>query len=298
MIREFLDSWPLFRDTYLVGWLVGLLLAPMGVFVVARDQIFIGAAVSQASVLGIAAALWLAHALAPGGEGPLHAHEVHASFAVLFAAAAALAAGRPRAEGEGTAEAATGWVYLAAGGGAMLLVSKSPYGLEEIHRVLSSSLIGATEAEAWTFGALLALSALAVAARLRPLTLLALDPAMAASVGVPVGRWSAALALWMGLCLGLAMHVTGMLYGFGALVLPALIAQELCREVRAMVYVAPAVSLGGTAAAFVLANHYDLPPGQAAVAVLAAALAAAWAVRRVRPRRRRARRGATPSSPG
>jgi ABC-type Mn2+/Zn2+ transport system permease subunit len=46
VIQEFLASWPLFHHTYLVGWLIGLLLALGGVLVVARDQIFIGAAVS------------------------------------------------------------------------------------------------------------------------------------------------------------------------------------------------------------------------------------------------------------
>ena len=52
MIQEFVASWPLFHNTYLVGWLIALLLALVGVLVVARDQIFIGAAVSQASTWG------------------------------------------------------------------------------------------------------------------------------------------------------------------------------------------------------------------------------------------------------
>ena len=55
--ESFLASWRLFRYSYLVGWLVGLLLSLVGVIVVARDQVFIGAAVSQASTLGIALAL-------------------------------------------------------------------------------------------------------------------------------------------------------------------------------------------------------------------------------------------------
>ena len=50
-------SWALFHNTHLVGRLIRLLLALIGVLVVARDQIFIGAAVSQASTLGIAIAL-------------------------------------------------------------------------------------------------------------------------------------------------------------------------------------------------------------------------------------------------
>ena len=54
MIESFLASWDLFHLTYLAGWLIALLLSLVGVFVVARDQIFIGIAISQASTLGIA----------------------------------------------------------------------------------------------------------------------------------------------------------------------------------------------------------------------------------------------------
>ena len=64
MIQDFASSWHLFHNSYLAGWLIGLLLALIGVLVVARNQIFIGVAVSQASTLGIALTMWL------GGELP------------------------------------------------------------------------------------------------------------------------------------------------------------------------------------------------------------------------------------
>ena len=46
--------------------LIGVLLSLVGVFVVARDQIFIGAAVSQASLFGIAVGMWSGHLFAVG----------------------------------------------------------------------------------------------------------------------------------------------------------------------------------------------------------------------------------------
>ena len=62
----------------------------------------------------------------------------------------------------------------------------------------------------------------------------------------------------------------------------ALVARNLCREVRTMFWVAPVVSLGATMVAFVIANHYDLPPGQVAAALLAGGVAVAWGVRAAR----------------
>jgi hypothetical protein len=46
----------------------------------------------------------------------------------------------------------------------------------------------------------------------------------------------------------------------------------------------PIVGLAAAVAGFVVANDRDLPPGQAAVAILCVLLAAAWVVRRVRGR--------------
>jgi ABC-type Mn2+/Zn2+ transport system permease subunit len=73
--------------------------------------------------------------------------------------------------------------------------------------------------------------------------------------------------------------VSGVVFSFGCLVLPALVAKNLCREVGQMLWVSPLVGLAAAMAGFVAANHWDLPPGQAAVAILCVALLGAWMVR-------------------
>ena len=85
---------------------------------------------------------------------------------------------------------------------------------------------------------------------------------------------------WIGFAIGFSIRTSGTLYTFGCLVLPALVAKNLCREVRPMLLVSPLVALVTGAAAFVLANHYDYPPAQMAVALLCGALLLAWLVRR------------------
>ena len=73
-----------------------------------------------------------------------------------------------------------------------------------------------------------------------------------------------------------------MLYTFGSLVLPGLVAKNLCREVRPMFFVAPAVALLSNTVGFVLANHYDFPPAHMNVAVACLLLLAAWLFRILR----------------
>jgi ABC-type Mn2+/Zn2+ transport system permease subunit len=282
VIASFIASWALFQHTYLAGWLIGLLLSCIGVLVVARDQIFIGAAVSQASTLGIAVGLGLAGLLGAGNEHWLRADGFLSLIAVLFAILAALLTAPKREAGGESHEAITGWVFLTSASLAILLVAHSPHGLEEVQRLLSSSLIGATAMDVWTFGSLTGITLVVVGVAHRRLLLFALDPAMATAVGMRVTLWAVGTAVWLGLAVGLSMRVSGMLYTFGSLVLPALVAKNLCREVRSVFLLAPLVAIGAGIVGFICANHYDYPPGQMTVALLSCVLMMTWVLRKRR----------------
>jgi ABC-type Mn2+/Zn2+ transport system permease subunit len=198
VIQEFIASWALFQNTYLVGWLIGLLLALVGVLVVARDQIFIGAAVSQASTLGIALALGLGSWTATESLDWFHADAFLSAMAVAFSVLAALLTARGGEAGNESHEAVTGWVFLAAASGATLIVSHSPHGLDEIHRLLSSSIIGATPRDIWTFSALAIVTDVALVTTHRRVLLFTLDPAMAAAVGMRLKPWALMTSAWLG----------------------------------------------------------------------------------------------------
>lgn len=278
MIQEFIDSWPLFADTYLTGWLIAVLLSMVGVVVLAEDQVFIGAAVAQASTLGIAVTLWIGGMI--GRE--VGEHGVATAAAVAFAIAAALLTTRPPGQGRDSREAVTGWVFLASSSLAVLLLTNSPHGMDEIHKLLASTIIGSTWTDVWMFGAAGVVTAAALGVAHRAIALIVMDGQTASALGVRVRLWSPLMAAWLGLTLGLAMHAGGLLYCFGCLVLPPMIARNLCRRVAPMFWVAPVVALVAAAAGFILANRFDYPPGQTAVALLSVLLPLAWCVRLVR----------------
>jgi ABC-type Mn2+/Zn2+ transport system permease subunit len=273
VIVAFVESWGLFGDTYLAGWAVATLLSLIGVWVVARDQIFLGAAVSQASTLGTALAIWLQ------GVTVIHAFETDAVtflFAVVASFLTALVSTRPSRPGGESAEAITGWVFLAGSTIPMLLLSSDPHGLEEVHRILFSSILGASRADVWLFGLLLVISVVGVAWLRDSIVLYAMDPDMAGAVGLRLPVWRVGMAAWLGVTVGLSIHSAGMIYTFGCLVLPAMAARKICREVRPMFVVAPAIGLGRAALAFLLAHGVDMPPAQMAVAFQCTVLALAW----------------------
>lgn len=289
MIANFLLSWPLFHNAYISGWLIGILLSLIGVLVVARDQIFIGAAVSQAATMGIAIGMVLGSALTTDESSWVRSHIFHGIMGGLSAILAALFTTRgSNAAGRESHEAVTGWVFLLSVSCSVLLLAHSPHGLEEVNHILSSTIVGATAIDVWLFSALTIITAAALMWWYQPTLLVVLDPEMARAVGVPVGRWDAILSIWLGVAIGFSIHVSGVVYAFACLVLPALIAKNLGREIRAMFFLAPIVSFATGVISFVVANHYDFPPGQMATATLCLLLAVAWCVHYARltiPRR-------------
>lgn len=271
MISAFLNSWPLFQEAYLAALSCGVLLGVLGVWVVARDELFLAAAVAQASVLGLALALTFEW---PSSEIP----------AIGLSVAVAWAAGKRVSRGGLGRDEVTAWAFLLGSSLAVLVLARSPLGMKNVQSVLSSSILGASPFEAGMFG-LFAAGALAMVRIQRErFVLILLDPVMASAVGLSVGTWSMAISTTLGLASGMAIRSTGLLFTFGCLVLPALVAKNLCREVRPMFWVAPLVASSAVIIGLVLAHHFDFPPGQLVVAVLAALLVAAWVWRELRTR--------------
>jgi len=187
VITEFLVSWPLFHNAYLAGWLIGILLSLIGVLVVVRDQIFIGAAVSQAATLGVAMGMVIGSLFTNDEQSWVRSHIFHDVMGGLLAVLAALFTTRgSTTAGRESHEAITGWVFLVSVSGAVLLLSHSPHGLDEVNHILSSTIVGATSSDVWLFVALTVSTAGALALWYRPTLLVVLDPEMARAVGVPV----------------------------------------------------------------------------------------------------------------
>lgn len=271
MLLDFLSSWDLFYPSYLTGWLIAFSLSLIGVFVVARDQIFISAAVAQASSFGVALGLWLNLST---GIAWFASDFALINSAVLFAILAALLSSQSIQRD--SMEAVTGWIFLSSSSGAMLLLSHSPHGTEEVHRILASSIIGATVTDMWVFAVFTLCSMVLLVRYWQALLLFTLDPRMAATTGIAVRHLGFFKALWLGVGVGLSIRIAGMLYVFACLVLPALIAKRLCREIRSLLWVAPLIALFTSAFSFIIANHYDFPPGQLSVALLSIFLLFVW----------------------
>ena len=278
VIESFVSSWSLFRDAYLSGCLIAALLGVIGVLIVARDHIFLGAAVSQASMLGLTVGLELGWSSAGWYEFDAFTSLLGSAFAIV----GALITGSLRGLGGESREAVTGWVFCVGLSLSVLLVAHSPHGLEEVHRLVSSTIVGATLVDVELLTALTLVTASILVVGWRTLVLVTMDPEAASAAGVRVVWWDRALYVWLGLAIALAMRVSGLVFTFGFLVLPALVAKGTVREMRSMLWLAPVVAVVVAMMSFFIAHGYDLPPAHVAVAGLCGAVAVAWSLRSLR----------------
>src|SRR5690606_10671390 len=156
---------------------------------------------------------------------------------------------------------------------------RSPFGLDEVHRLLASSLIGATPLDVEILAVLLAVTLALVAAQRNRLLLIAVDPACASAAGVRVRAWSVGLAVWFAIVAGLSIRTAGLLYAFGCLILPVLAARQLAREMRTLFWLSPALALACAVPGFLCAHAWDYPAAHLAILFQAALLALLWTAR-------------------
>jgi ABC-type Mn2+/Zn2+ transport system permease subunit len=271
MPSSILSSWHLFANAWLASWLIAGLLSLLGVAVLARGQVFLGAAMSQAATAGVALMLCCAGSITWRAQA-----EAMAAMTAAMATAFAVGASRRHRD------ALAAWIFLSAGAAAVLLVAQSPYGMDEVNRLLASSIVGARLSDVIVFsilGVIVAGVVLGNAARLRTLLL---DPAFAAAIGIRVARWEVWLAVLLGLSLGWSLHVAGLLYTFGALILPAMAARLLSRELATMAWLTPLLAVGCAVLGTCCADVWDLPPAQVVVAFWSGSVATAGFVRFLR----------------
>lgn len=262
---EWWPAWDLFGDAILVGTMLAIALPLGGVLLVLRQQMFVAAAIGQAATLGVALALACglgsAHALTHGaGRG--------AALACACAAAAvtAIAALRALSVRQSTLENRSAWTFLISGSVAMLLLDGVPHGPQAVQQLFLSSLLTVAPGEVGmvAVGAALTLGA---AARSRRLLLWAIDPTTAAAHGAHLVAHDVVVGALLGLWLGWAIFTAGLLFTFGATVLPVLAARAAARSLRGVLVLAPLLGGGGQWLAFVLAHRLDLPPAQVFVAL-------------------------------
>lgn len=255
-----LETWqsPMVQDALYVGIALAIVGGYLGVYVVLKRIVFVGAALAQISASGVALALLV-------GWDPLW-------IAALFALGGSAFFSQSWGERRISRESLIGAVFLTFSALTVLLASRGAHGMEEVQHLLAGDILAVAPEEVLRI-ALLGLAVLAVFLLLRKqFLLMAFDAETAQSLGYRTRWWEFAFYLMLGGFIGVVIHLVGLVLIFGYLVLPAVGALMLVRRMTLVAGVAVANALLATVAGLLVSVLFDLPT-TATILVFMSALA-------------------------
>jgi zinc transport system permease protein len=269
----------LFREALYGALVIALACSVLGVYVVLRRIVFVGAAIAQLSSAGIALALFLT---GTGIAAGIAGHPT--AFSVAFALAGALFFGLGGGQRAGVPPDATiGVTYAVAAAAGILLVSKASTG--EAHDIfLSGNILGITRADTLVLLAVTVPVLVAHALFYKEFLFVSFDRETARTLGYRVTFWNLFLYFTLGLVIAFAMQFAGVMLVFDFLVLPAVTGLLLARSMAGIFVVSVTSALVAAVVGFSLSVPFDLPSGPAIIAVSGALALLAWAARRLQKR--------------
>ncbi len=254
-----LMKWPLIASLVL-PWL----LVYLGLHIVQRGVIFVDLALAQTAAFGTCVSMLLGY--------DVHDWQSYAfSLGFTFAGAAVLTFTRTRRQ-TAPQEALIGIVYVVAAAAAILALSKSAGGKEELQRSMVGELLVVPPIEVVkTFGLFLVVGVAHFVFRRTFLTISA-DAVKAAASGINVRWWDFLFYMLFGIVVTSFVHIGGVLLVFSYLVIPAVCATYLSKSMVARFGIGWAIATVASVASLVITAKVDLPIGAAIVCVLGAVL--------------------------
>ncbi len=266
----FFESWQLWREPLLVAGLAALLCAYVGVYIVLRRVVFVSAALSQMSGVGVAAAFFITSVVGiEPHRAPWYLHPLW--FAFGFAAVGAALFSLHLTRRRLAAETVVGLGYLIAGA-AMILVLNSPRVLQEAHEVndlLYGNAVAVPPEQIWimlatTSGVLILHGALS-----KDFIFVSFDEEMARTLGYRSWIWNLILFETFALAVSVSTRAIGALPVFGFMVLPPAAALLLGRRLWQVFALSVAFALAATFFGYWASFTWSLPTGASMVCVAA-----------------------------
>jgi zinc transport system permease protein len=273
-LSDFLAAREIWEVPLAASVVAGALLGALGVYVVLRRTVFVSAALTQVSTLGLVATLLLEERFHIETEHPAEQLAV----AILFSVAAALLLGafRPRRL---PAEATVGAAWVVASALVVLGVSRLVHAAHDLGGMVFGNAVAVPASDLVFIGAVAVICLVLHAAFAKELAFTSFDGETAQALGMNVRLWDAVLFLTIGLAIPATARALGALPVFAFLTLPAAGALALRAPFRAAFAVAAVLGVVAAGGGYVLSWLAELPTGATMVAI-AAVLAAPAALRR------------------
>ena len=251
--------WPIMASI-LLPWL----LVYLGLHVVQRGIIFIDIAMAQMASLGICVAVLLQFE-----PESITAYAIGLGVTLIGAAVFALTGKRATRVPQ---EAIIGISYVIAAAAAVLLLSRSAHGNEEIRNMLVGDITVVSATEVWKCFTVFVVVGIFHFVLRKTFLLTSFRREEAQRQGLRLAWWDFLFYATFGVVVTVFVRIAGVLLVFSYLIAPAVVAVSLARSVTARLLIGWGISLLGSIGGLFLSYWWDLPSGAAIVCTLGALL--------------------------
>lgn len=248
-----------------------------GLHIVRRGVIFVDLALAQVATLGTCLCLLLGHE-------PDDPHNYLYSLGFTLVGAFIFTFSRTERQGRVPQEALIGVVYVVSAAAAILLLSRSPHGKEELQKTLVGDLLTVDWQGIWATAALFALIGVVHFIWRRRFITLSFDHDHAPA-NWSTRVWDFLFYALFGLVVTSFVRVGGVLLVFSYLIVPAVCGNYLASTLAGGMLVGWVVATLSSMAGLYASYELDLPTGAAVVCVLGVSMVLSMALGRWRARR-------------
>ena len=263
--------WPLIACLLLPGILVYY-----GLHIVRREIIFVDLALAQVAALGICLSILLKH---DAGDWQTYAW----SLGFTFVGAAIFTLTRT-ADHRVPQEALIGIVYVVAAATAILMLSKSAEGDEELKRTLVGDILLVQKVEVFrAFGLYAVIGVIHFIFRKKFLCI-SFEPERAVAEGLSIRGWDFLFYVLFGFVVTSFVHIGGVLMIFSYLIVPAVCASLLGQSLAVRLLIGWLAATLSSIVGLYVSYKSDLPTGASIVCALGGALLLVLVGSRFRPK--------------
>jgi len=263
--HEFLSARDIWREPLLASLVAGALCGFLGVYVVLRRTVFVSAALTQLSTLGLIAALILEESLGVEVERA----SVQLAVALAFSVAGALVLGTALQGRRLPAETSVGATYVVAGALVVLGANRLIHAAHDLNAMVFGNAVAVPLGDLAVLAAVALFCALVHWRYQKELVFVSFDGETAAALGYRVRFWNGLLFFTLGLAVPVASRALGALPVFAFLTLPAAAALLLARRLRAAFLVATVVGALAASGGYLASWFWQTPTGATMVALAA-----------------------------
>jgi zinc transport system permease protein len=277
-LSDFWGASIIWRDPLAASILAGALLGFLGVYVVLRRVVFVSAALTQLSTLGVIASLLVLERF----DLETDHQEIQLVVAWLFSVGGGLVLGTMGWGRRLPTEAGVGMAYVLAGALVILGANRLVHVAHDLNTMVFGNAVAVPFQDVVILLVVTALVALLHTFFRKEIVFSSFDRETAEAMGVRVRLWGGVLFFTIGLAIPVAAHVVGALPVFAFLTVPAAAALVATRRLAAAQALATALGALAAGGGYVASWVLQVPTGATMVVVAGAMVIPAWAWRRLR----------------